>query len=614
MIINKKNLKLDRTMNEIAEEKRKIEEAYSQFSILLQESKEEIQNIRNIDERFEAIKKQYLSLFETKIRESCKMLDIAVKYQEWDNLVVAFFGVTNAGKSTIIETFRILFDEETRRMAIQKSKGEGVDGAIVGDGTMDFTKVYEEYKMSIDGKQFVLIDVPGIEGNESEVEDEIKKALGKAHCVFCVHGMEKKPDSKVIERVKSYLKDWVKVYSILNIKGTSFNYDEEDERIEFKTSKVTDLENQTKQVFTEALGKHYADNYTIQALLALCAKAHFSPNRSDLKKEQTELLRSFKSPEAILEFCNFTSVVDVIRYLSVHYSEEICEAHKTKVRALFKTTFQSLKELNSNQKASIDQIVVEYKKYENYVDSIFSSTVSSIKSQIHSEIMHGFDALKDVGYSAIDNGLSGKKLKSFFESRRGEIFDVVDNNIKVIIHNEAIDLNEAIQQAFDQLKKAINTIYSVNINANIEGFDVDISESLSELEFGLGDIINWGVYLGSSFMLGYTIVGSNWWNPVGWAVATIMAALVIFGGDKKKRAKNKLSKNIDKSQKRCMQTNYMEICDKIESEFNNKKDKICNIIEGYVKSLESFKSEIDEIMDTINKYNYKLNNTEYGKL
>jgi molybdopterin-guanine dinucleotide biosynthesis protein len=602
-------------MNNTSEEKKKVEEAYSQFSTLLQESKDSIQKIQNSDNRFEAVKKQYLTLFEAKILESCNMLDTAIKYQEWDNLVVAFFGVTNAGKSTIIETFRILFDEETRRAAIHKSKGEGVDGAIVGDGKMDFTKAYEEYKMSIDGKQFVLIDVPGIEGKESEVKDEILKALGKAHCVFCVHGLKEKPDSKVIERVKTYLKDWVKVYSILNIKGTSFNYDEEDERKEFKTKNVCSLEEQTKQVFTEALGKHYAGNYTIQALLALCAKAHFSPNRIDLIKEQKELLNSFKSPEAILEFCNFNSVVEVIRHLSVHYSEEICEAHKTKVRALYKTTFQSLKELNSNQKTIIDQIIVELQRYEDFVDGIFSSKVSSIKNQIKGEIVHGFDVLKKDGYKAIDDGLSGEKLESFFEDRKGEVFGVVDNNIKVIIHNEAIDLNDALQQATDQLKKNINTIFSVNLDANIEGVEVEISEALSKLDFGFGDFMNWVWYLGGAFMVGWSIAaGANWWNPVGWAIAAIMAAIAIFGDGKEKKAKNKLSESIDEAQKQCMKTNYIEICKKIDLEFNKKKRKICSVINKNIKSLETFKSEIDETMDTINKYNYKLNNTEYGKL
>ncbi|MDD6951698.1 MAG: hypothetical protein PUJ01_10155, partial [Parabacteroides sp.] len=37
-----------------------------------------------------------------------------------DHLVIAFFGETNAGKSTVIDTFRIIFNEETRRKAIEK--------------------------------------------------------------------------------------------------------------------------------------------------------------------------------------------------------------------------------------------------------------------------------------------------------------------------------------------------------------------------------------------------------------------------------------------------------------------------------------------------------------
>lgn len=126
----------------------------------------------------------------------------------WDRLVIAFFGETNAGKSTIIETFRIMFEKGRKR---------GEDGLIVGDGRQDFTKDYHEYDMSIDGKPFTLIDVPGIEGNESEFKDIIKDALGKAHCVFYVQGHNKKPDAATAEKIKKYLGDWVNVYSIQNI-------------------------------------------------------------------------------------------------------------------------------------------------------------------------------------------------------------------------------------------------------------------------------------------------------------------------------------------------------------------------------------------------------------
>ena len=41
---------------------------------------------------------------------------------EWDKFCIAFFGETNAGKSTIIEALRIVFDEESRREEIKEQE------------------------------------------------------------------------------------------------------------------------------------------------------------------------------------------------------------------------------------------------------------------------------------------------------------------------------------------------------------------------------------------------------------------------------------------------------------------------------------------------------------
>ena len=43
---------------------------------------------------------------------------------EWDTFTLAFFGETNAGKSTIIESLRILFKEESRQALLQKHAGD----------------------------------------------------------------------------------------------------------------------------------------------------------------------------------------------------------------------------------------------------------------------------------------------------------------------------------------------------------------------------------------------------------------------------------------------------------------------------------------------------------
>ncbi len=44
------------------------------------------------------------------------------KHAEWDNFTIAFFGETNAGKSTIIESLRILFEEKKRQALIQRNQ------------------------------------------------------------------------------------------------------------------------------------------------------------------------------------------------------------------------------------------------------------------------------------------------------------------------------------------------------------------------------------------------------------------------------------------------------------------------------------------------------------
>ena len=46
---------------------------------------------------------------------------------EWDRYCVAFFGETNAGKSTIIDSLRIIFDEEQRRAELAKQEKEYIE-------------------------------------------------------------------------------------------------------------------------------------------------------------------------------------------------------------------------------------------------------------------------------------------------------------------------------------------------------------------------------------------------------------------------------------------------------------------------------------------------------
>ena len=49
------------------------------------------------------------------------------EHAEWDQFTIAFFGETNAGKSTIIESLRILFEEKKRQALIKKNQATASD-------------------------------------------------------------------------------------------------------------------------------------------------------------------------------------------------------------------------------------------------------------------------------------------------------------------------------------------------------------------------------------------------------------------------------------------------------------------------------------------------------
>ena len=53
-----------------------------------------------------------------------KEIDALEQSAEWDKFCIAFFGETNAGKSTLIDTLRICYDEQSRLENILSNKKE----------------------------------------------------------------------------------------------------------------------------------------------------------------------------------------------------------------------------------------------------------------------------------------------------------------------------------------------------------------------------------------------------------------------------------------------------------------------------------------------------------
>lgn len=76
--------------------------------------KASIENFQNIfkntdNERLQKFNQEALEVFQKLESESLKELESLKNNEEWENFTIAFYGETNAGKSTLIECLRLFF-------------------------------------------------------------------------------------------------------------------------------------------------------------------------------------------------------------------------------------------------------------------------------------------------------------------------------------------------------------------------------------------------------------------------------------------------------------------------------------------------------------------------
>ena len=585
------------TITDLSTQKR-IEKAYQDFTDIFAKAQINLSSLTTSNDKFKPIQENYKRQLEGIINNIQVQLKDVQQNAVWDKLVIAFIGVTNAGKSTIIETFRVLFDEPERLAALKQSPS-GVDGTIIGDGRADFTRVYKEYNMSIGGKPFVLIDVPGIEGNEGAVKSEILKALGKAHCVFYVQGEGKKPDVGTVEKIKTYLKDWVKVYSIYNVKGTAFNYNEEDERSQFKTEHISKVEKQIVDTMSKALGDNYAGNITIQARLALCAIAQFANSRMDLRQEQQELLECFKDPDKQFAFSNFNDITTRVHYLASHFTNEILEAQRKKLYKLHIDAFSTLDKANKANMAEIDRIVAKFQTCRRNVDSYFGSSQRLIKTKIRQAINQMFDSLENKGCDFINKGYGGDKLKNSIEEEKEKLAKEVKHQCGLIVNNELTDLRKSIDNEILKLQESfrISGVYS-NFSVPIS---INVDNVVNQLNFSFGDFLNV-----AEISAGIAIVLANIWNPFGWLLFLGGAIAAICGDSKEDKAKAKFRESISESKNKFFNTEWPKIASKIDNQFEGIGNSFDRQMKSIVDDFKAIKSQMNTVIDDIKHNSLKF--------
>ncbi|GHR53142.1 hypothetical protein VN0495_09730 [Helicobacter pylori] len=245
------------------------------------------ENTDGADERLRESNQEALELFKKLESESLKELESLKNNEEWEKFTIAFYGETGAGKSTLIECLRLFFKEPSKMDQQERFKWlyanmknyrgnehaeleKLQDGAIIGDGRSDFTLETKSYTLKHNNQSFVLLDVPGIEGNEKKVKQQISNATKKAHAIFYVTRTPAPPQKgeegkeRTIEKIQKQLDSQTEVYTLFNKPINSPRA--------LKDGLIDENEKESLKILNEKmkaiLGKHYEGHQIVSTQVA----------------------------------------------------------------------------------------------------------------------------------------------------------------------------------------------------------------------------------------------------------------------------------------------------------------------------------------------------------
>ena len=267
--------------------------------------------IKNLKERSVILENTFWANWFNVFRSWFGLLPIlffAKKIKLLSNKIIKIESIIPEEHKSVLELFKEIKEQN-------KKKEDLYDGEIIGTGIPDFTQSCVEYYFNQEEKPFTLIDVPGIEGKESEYEAIIMDAVSKAHCVFYVCSTSKLPESGTVTKIRKYLKEQTEVYFLLNERKKPSSFDEvlTFEAVCPNNEKFSkDL---TYQIQNE-LGEFYKGCYSLQGLMAFFSVGLINPK--EIKQEQNyklqnKLLDRFETREKLYSFSQLEKVENLIR-------------------------------------------------------------------------------------------------------------------------------------------------------------------------------------------------------------------------------------------------------------------------------------------------------------
>ena len=529
-------------------------------------------------------------------------------------------------------TYDILND--TLELNGQIIKAYSVDGKIIGTGESDFTKSYVKYELNYKDKPFILIDLPGIEGEESKYEKIIKEALAKAHAIVYINGTNKAPEVGTIEKIKNYLRDNCLVYSIYNVKGKADSYEFEEDRISLgNTHKDSDVVlNETDKKLSKVFDKdYYKKCIMVQGLLSFSSLANINskissiiPSRNaDLIKAQKSYLECFQDYNSMRKFSQIDDMALIIKDKVDTFEEDIKRSNIKKVLVRVNDILEKLKD----KKEKYDKIVADSKKetedFKKSINDYIESFDNNYRNKLKNLYDKFFNDIREKMFSEIETmgRIVGKndririenEIKEYVDNRKIEL----ENDIKKVSDNLINELIDNIKNRLERFKTDLMKIEELYNFDNISDFKIDMSLDIAFSEMDIkfkevgGILLDIGGFALAGFSVGSLFPGIG--NVVGAIIGGVIGLLLgiidfLNPNRKREKAKNKAREDLNKHKKEVndnIKNNVEKITSKIKyttNQLNNNIDNIYNkqkfildLLSNKIEKLEKIKKELKEI-------------------
>ena len=363
---------------------------------------------------------------------------------------------------------------------INKELEKYCDGKIIGDGSSDYTRDVTAYEIENNGKKFCLLDLPGIEGNEKLVLDNINKAVKKSHAVFYISASPNPPQS-----------------------GDKEN------------SGTIEKLKETDKILNRILDTQYSGNISLSdypAFLAVgnCCNRDETSKIKFLESLSAQNILSISQVEKFKKWLTESFVTDT--------KDKIIKANAKKLSSVINKTALEIQQQNNILNNLRETLERNSENTESNLDTVLLRMKNKFRTELDYSLNEFEQNLRAAVYAEINRCIDNTEFKQVFESKYEEYSEILSSNLQTRFEGINEEFKSEVRRTLEEhnktrkeLIKTYNTRYSIEEKFN---FNFEIKSDINKV----GLIISVG-----SAIAGIIIAISN---PAGW----IVMGLAILSG------------------------------------------------------------------------------------